>query len=231
MENIDKEELKEILKEIMTEVLAEQKYIYRTISPPEIVKSARGLMNLDGLDLVPAGSSKLARHINNRKILEAYVSRMSTMGFQLVTDVNYEGIPYGGNLVFRKPIKPNEEATSDIDDKIEPVITEGLQGDEIFFETRAGQIVKKEFTRLEEQEKKLPLKMRQKHERVKSIKKTINLEEEFKKAHPNRRSYVGGKETILYKKFKEEIIRRTAKGSGTQDVKEDNTSDEIEEDS
>jgi len=228
MENLNREELKILLKEIMTEVLAEQKYICRTISPPEIVKSAKGLMNLDGLGLVPEGSSKLAKHINNRKIVEAYCSRMSSMGFQIVTDINYTGLPYGGNLLFRKPIKANQEVVSDIDELTEPVITEGLDGDEIFFEQRAKEVVDKEFSKLEEQEKKLPKKLRER--RKKYVKKTVDLAVQFKKQYPNRKATVGGKDTILYKKFKEHFIRDYQNSGVIAGVTKSEESAETEED-
>lgn len=225
--NMNKEEFKKILKEVLFEVLVEQKYVYRTISPPEIVKSARGILNLDGLDLVPAGSSKLAKQINNRKIMDAYTSRMSTMGFQLVTDIQYIGLPYGGNLAFRKPIQEKQEAISDIDELAEPVITEGLAGDEIFFEERAKLVRDREFTKYEEQEKKLPLKLRERH---KSVRKTININEEFKKKYPGK-SYINkdGEVSFLGKKFTE-MLKRKAIADSEGNVEGDITSDIIEED-
>lgn len=214
--DMNKNELKALLKEIITEVLAEQKYIYRTISPPEVVKSAKGLVNLEQ-SYIPA-QTRLQRQINNRNIIETYISKMSQNGYQLVTDVNYSELPHGGNIVFRKPIKDSQKTQEG--EYEEPIITEGLIGDEIYFEDEAKKIIERDMTRFEEREKKLPKKIRDKHKTVKSVKKTVNLQNEFNKQFPGRKAYKkDGTKTVLYKTFEERYIRNIGLKSAKDEAK------------
>lgn len=79
-------------------------YHYRIISPPQIIQHGRGPLNLSGLDPV-SNRSPLDKRIANQRILEAYATEQGLKGWELVTQVLYEGLPHGGGLFFRKKIE------------------------------------------------------------------------------------------------------------------------------
>lgn len=85
-------------------------YHYRIIAPPQIIQHGRGPLNLSGLTPV-SNRSPLDKKIANQRILEAYATEQGLKGWELVTQVLYEGLPYGGGLFFRKKIDNLEKDT------------------------------------------------------------------------------------------------------------------------
>ena len=97
---------------------SDEHYHYRMISPPQIIKASRGPLNLD--DRFPADSrSPLDRRIANQRILEAYLTEQGLKGWELVTQLLYEGLPYGGGLIFKKKIKIAEKDTEVSEEEVD----------------------------------------------------------------------------------------------------------------
>lgn len=88
----------------MLEEWSDERYYYRIISPPQIIQHSKGPLNLSNLEPI-ANRSPLDRRIANQRILENYMTEQGLNGWELVTQILYEGLPYGGGLIFRKKIK------------------------------------------------------------------------------------------------------------------------------
>jgi len=81
---------------------SDEHYHYRIIAPPQIIQNSRGPLNLDGP--TPNKGNAVDRRISNQRTLEAYATEQGLKGWELITQVLYDGLPYGGGLFFRKKI-------------------------------------------------------------------------------------------------------------------------------
>jgi len=82
--------------------MKKEAYQYRLVSPVTIIRAHQGPLNLEGKTVVGERQSRAARKIANQRILEEYLSKVGMDGWELITDLAYEGIPYNGALVFKK---------------------------------------------------------------------------------------------------------------------------------
>lgn len=79
-----------------------EKFEYRMVSPVTIIRNHSGPLNLGDKPIVGERQSRAARRIANQRIIEEYLSKAGMDGWELVTDLSYEGLPYNGALVFKK---------------------------------------------------------------------------------------------------------------------------------
>ena len=85
------------------------KFEYKMVSPVNIIKAKQGPLNLEAKLPVGMRTSRLARKLQNQRTMEEYLTEVGIDGWELVTDLVYEGLPYNGALVFKKRYYVDEE--------------------------------------------------------------------------------------------------------------------------
>ncbi|MHA1408772.1 MAG: hypothetical protein ACTSQY_00390 [Candidatus Odinarchaeia archaeon] len=82
-----------------------KKYKYRIVYPPEIIESKKNKLIVfrerrkDGITI----------RRENERYLEDFMNEVGEKGWELVSEIVYQGLPYGGGLIFKKEIKEENE--------------------------------------------------------------------------------------------------------------------------
>ncbi len=193
--------MSEEIKKAIIEVLSEIEYDYFAVSPPKIIAQQKGVLSLGtyGVD----SASREQMYAGNLKLIVDYINKASELGWQLVSVMDYEGIPQHGCLIFRR--------------------IKGSNKGELTFESSGEYPVETEEEKMERILAKRPRRFREKKElkdstkEKKSVKKTITLEKRFEQ-ETGKNAIWHEKETEAFKTWKSGFMKRLERGEAITDI-------------
>jgi hypothetical protein len=202
---VDDKKMENIVVETIKKFFSGMKYAYRTISCIEILKSERGILNLGGLSPMGLTDAKIQRAAENRNSIENYVNRMSLEGWEFAGEINYENLPYGGNLIFKKLIEIDM-----LEKTLNTFPTKNKEGKDI---EQTNQTYEKKLEvrkkHLEDRKAKLKEELK-KDDEPKRERKTVDLEKTFEK-ETGKHAIYNARETVAYKEWKKDLLKNPDK--------------------
>lgn len=87
-----------------------KKPLYRMISPVEILRSDLHVLgSIFDQTIIGNRRSDIEVKLRNQRIMEAYLTKKADEGWDLITTIDYDGLPYNGYLVFKKYVEIEED--------------------------------------------------------------------------------------------------------------------------
>lgn len=86
-----------------------KKYQYKIVAPFDIIQEKKGAVNLGNTQAVGLTQWRINQKLANKRIMEEYFAEVGMQGWEIVTDLEYVGLPRNLGLIFRKEYEVEDE--------------------------------------------------------------------------------------------------------------------------